>query len=348
MRVTKYEIDMLNVGAADSFLIRFFDDEDNNKQYIVLVDAGHYDDGKKIEDFIRNRYQTSTIDLAICTHCDDDHFGGFIYLCEQMLNNPYTNIKIKKILINDPGLHCNSAEFQRYRNDDSVQKNARKVYDSCNKNLLDLLSKLRNLGMISLNEAFSNGHNSEFGGTIDIIGPSIEYYESLVPSFRNGMIPNYNYDVDNDEADAEINETKIYSQTLEDAGDDESPHNQSSIMFVFKPSDGKIFLFTGDAGCAAFDHIYYHEDVEKIKNVYWLKVPHHGSKKNLNNKWLNHIHPQVAYISTEKYTHYLSKAVVNALNKSGCTVYSTHIQNNIWHHQRTPNREDYSTATPLI
>ena len=41
MQVTKYEIDMLGVGAADAFLIRFYDE--NETQYVVLVDAGYYD-----------------------------------------------------------------------------------------------------------------------------------------------------------------------------------------------------------------------------------------------------------------------------------------------------------------
>ena len=37
MKVTKYEIDMLNVKAADAFLIHFFNDE-NNYEYVVLID----------------------------------------------------------------------------------------------------------------------------------------------------------------------------------------------------------------------------------------------------------------------------------------------------------------------
>ena len=44
MKVTKYEIDMLNVKAADAFLIHFFNDE-NNYEYVVLIDGGNYDDG---------------------------------------------------------------------------------------------------------------------------------------------------------------------------------------------------------------------------------------------------------------------------------------------------------------
>lgn len=43
MKVTKYEIDMLGVGAADAFLIHFFDE--NETQYVILVDAGYYDNG---------------------------------------------------------------------------------------------------------------------------------------------------------------------------------------------------------------------------------------------------------------------------------------------------------------
>ena len=103
MNLTKYEIDMLGVGAADALLIRFFDE--NNKAYVVLVDAGNYNNGEAIAKFVKKRYDTSQIDLEICTHCDDDHFGGFIFLLEDMQNNPKTSVDIKKILINDPGLH---------------------------------------------------------------------------------------------------------------------------------------------------------------------------------------------------------------------------------------------------
>ncbi len=41
MKVTKYEIDMLGVGAADTFLIHFFDE--NETPYVILVDAGYYE-----------------------------------------------------------------------------------------------------------------------------------------------------------------------------------------------------------------------------------------------------------------------------------------------------------------
>jgi len=91
MKVTKYEIDMLNVASADAFLIHFFDD-DTNCEYIVLIDGGNYSDGKKIAKFIRDNYSQDYIDLAICTHCDDDHFCGIQYLLEQQRDNGKDNL----------------------------------------------------------------------------------------------------------------------------------------------------------------------------------------------------------------------------------------------------------------
>lgn len=136
----KYEIDMLGVGAADALLIRFFDDNDN--AYVILVDSGNYSNGKTVADFVKNRYKTYTIDLAICTHCDEDHFGGFIYLLENMKNNPNTSVDIKKILINDPGLHITQDDVKYYQNIDNVRKEARSVYNANGKNLLELIWEL--------------------------------------------------------------------------------------------------------------------------------------------------------------------------------------------------------------
>ena len=51
MKITKYEIDMLDVAAADAFLLHFWDDE-TKYEYVILIDAGNYEDGKKVAKFI--------------------------------------------------------------------------------------------------------------------------------------------------------------------------------------------------------------------------------------------------------------------------------------------------------
>lgn len=208
MNATKYEIDMLGVGAADALLVRFFDE--NDKAYIILVDAGNYCNGETIAKFVKERYNTFQIDLAICTHCDDDHFGGFIFLLEDMKNNPQTSVDIKKFLINDPGLHITQNDVKYYQNLDNVRKEARSVYDGHGNNLLELIWDLSRKRRLSYSEAFSDGYNSEFDGLIDILGPSTEYYRTQALLFRNDLQP-YDYAIVDDSEDAyEIPMQKIF------------------------------------------------------------------------------------------------------------------------------------------
>ena len=188
--------------------------------------------------------------------------------------------------------------------------------------------------------------SSKWSGLLTVIGPTVGYYSDLVPDFRNDL-KKKDYETDeNEESNVELTEGQVYSKTLEDAGDDPSTHNQSSVIVKFIPDDDNVFLFMGDAGREAIDNMP-EENVDSILNVYWLKVPHHGSKYNLDNDMINHIHPEVAYISTEKYGHYLSKAVVNALKKAGADVYSTSVNGSMCHHNNTVTHAGYSTANPL-
>ena len=348
MKITKYEIDMLDVKAADAILIHFYD-EDSKKWKVVLVDAGTYESGKDVVDFVRKKYNTFYIDLAICTHCDDDHFGGFIYILEQMRDYPKSSVDVRRLVINDPGLHITQDDVKYYQKLENVQKQARQVYTSHGVNLLDLAHELQEHDRLSMCEGMSDGINFFFEKSVEILGPSKDYYKKKALLFDNGMTP-YDNEVDKDADDAQLLPTSnlVYSKTLDQAGDDPSPSNQSSIILLFKPSDGKRYLFTGDAGIEAFANFKYSSDIEQIKNIDWLKVPHHGSKKNLNNDLVNHLHPTVAYVSTEKYGHYLSKAVVSALKKAGCDVYSTHVNGSLWHHEEIGGRAgEYSKATPL-
>ena len=230
MKVTKYEIDMLNVASADAFLIHFFDD-DTNCEYIVLIDGGNYSDGKKIAKFIRENYSQDYIDLAICTHCDDDHFGGFIYILEQMRDHPDRSVDIRKLVLNDPGLHITPDDVKYYQKLENVQKKARQVYTSQGVNLLDLACELQGQKRISMCEGMSDGNYSFLNSSIEILGSSKDFYKKKALLFDNDMTP-YDYDVDADEDDAQMIPTtnRIYSKTLDQAGDDPSQSNHTNII----------------------------------------------------------------------------------------------------------------------
>ena len=355
MCVDKYEIDMLDVEDADAFLIHFYDNVNN--EYIVLVDAGRYEDGERVSKFIKETYGRYFVDLAICTHCDDDHYGGLLWMVEDMMNHPETSVDIKEIWMNDPGLHCWANDFERRTSDSRTQTQARQVYTLENgKNFIETVNALRRSGNVNagikVREIFSDdleGYTA-FDGVIEVIGPSIEYYENQVLKFRHSMKANKTSAavIDEDDDDAvEIDEVgNVKSATLDNATPDDSPHNLSSIIFLFKPIEGKNYLFTGDAGEDSFNNLRYVNDWMRLKNIYWLKLPHHGSKRNISCAMINHFRPTVAYVTSKSYGTWLSKAVVNALKQVKTSVYATNINGSMLHN-KIKSRDDYSPAEPL-
>jgi beta-lactamase superfamily II metal-dependent hydrolase len=343
MKIEKYEIEMLDVKSADAFIIHIVDE--NDADHIILVDAGNYNDGQKIIDHLRKYYISPRIDLAIVTHPDDDHYGGFFYLLEKIKNNIKDKIEIVQFWIHDPGQHISVEDLKYKWKNDNAKTEARSVLNLNGENLLQIVD---DLGIARL-EPFARYEDDTIFGHPDFmivaLGPTEDYYKSLVPNFRNSLKPKYDSEESDEDSTVTLKEGKIYSKTLDEAGDDPSTHNQSSLIFAFLPTNEKKYLFMGDAGEAAFTNIPK-EFQDYIRNVQWLKVPHHGSKYNMSNDMINTIKPKVAYITTEKIGKYLSQSVVNALKKADCSVYSTH-KNGSMLHNNIVSRDGYSNAEKL-
>jgi beta-lactamase superfamily II metal-dependent hydrolase len=356
MKAVNYQIEMLSVGTADAFIIFFIDEKQNG--HLILVDAGNYSDGQTIIDHIRKYYTNPVIDLAIVTHPDDDHYGGFIKILEKIRDKAKDAIKINKFWVNDPGNnHIDKNEVKWITKQRSVNVKARTVYDLGEKNLIDIIDsipipreeKFAKTKTFTLGPNYPTTHYIPYEDSfpIRIIGPTKEYYEQLVPNFRNDNLNFFTKEDDDDYFPSrdKPNE-KCLSPTLDNAPDDTSAHNQSSLIILFEPSADKKYLFMGDAGRDAFTNITYRAK-ECIKNVSWLKVPHHGSKHNIHSNIINWIKPKTAYISTEGIGNYLNQCTINALKASKCDVYSTHKEQSHFIHNQIWDREGYSTATPL-
>jgi beta-lactamase superfamily II metal-dependent hydrolase len=350
MKTINYQIEMLSVGAADAFIIYFIDE--NKKGHLILADAGNYGDGQTIINHIRKYYPNPVIDLAIVTHPDDDHYGGFIKILEKIRDKERDAIKINKFWINDPGNnHIDKNEVKWITKQCSVNVKARTVYDLESENLIDLIDSLS----IPREEKFAktlkfNGQQiilKDSAFPFRIIGPTKKYYEKLIPNFRNDNLNFFTKEGDDDYFPSRDKPNgKCLSPTLDNAPDDTSAHNQSSLIFLFEPSTDKKYLFMGDAGRDAFTNITDRAK-EYIKNVSWVKIPHHGSKHNIHSDIINWIKPKTAYISTKGIGNYLNQCTINALKASKCDVYSTHKENTSFLHNGIWEREGYSTATPL-
>lgn len=341
MKISKYEIDFLNVEDADAILIHFYDEYNNN--YVVSIDAGRYSDGDVVSQFVKDHYHTRVINLAICTHCDDDHYGGYIKMLEEQKRYPYSGIHIKAFMINDPSKYATADDYKYYRLNANVKDKAREVYDGENdKNLIEMIDDMK----IHREEALSCGGNNDYsfyGGVFEILAPTQRYYKLLVPSLRNDLEPYDTTDTDTDDTSLVCGE--CLSPKLDATPDDTSSHNRSSVIVMFKPNETDKFIFMGDASETSFYQMLP-MDRNKMKNATLLKVPHHGSHHNLNSSMINLINPNIAIVSAKSTKKYFSPRVKFALKKKGVLVCSTHVNGSLWFHSGTEDRDgEYGPAT---
>lgn len=327
----KYEYELLKVGDADAILIRHYI---NNIPYIVLIDAGNVGDGSKIKEHLKKYYDTTTIDLAICTHPDKDHKGGFF----DLLNDE--EICIIKFWLTDPARFLTEDDLKRYTNSANAQEAVRKIYNKPGDDSQNLLN-------LACQKCTTYSVLKDWRDDIlpfSVLGPRIEYYQEIVKDmvYECG-IETY------DESDAELYEdTQVDeddAKSVIDECDDGSPFNKSSLIILYEPEDGKHILFAGDATCTSLDHMI--EDNPDLKNIDFLKVPHHGSKHNLNTKIIEKLAPQQSCISAVGNRKHPNSAIVYWLSKYG-NVYSTHKCNlYLLCSTNIPSRANSATVLPL-
>ena len=331
----KYQIEMLDVGGADCFIINYYDKL--NQSHLVLVDAGNYSDGDKIIKHMNRYYPNKDIDLAIISHPDKDHFGGFVYLLEKLSEEKYNAISINRFVVNDPGNHIKADDVKYRRSDFRTQEEARSVYTiDQHENLLDLIDSLDIDREEWLVTSKSNDTKNQH---FFVLGPTLDYFEELVPNLRHDLEP------------IEESEQKFYSKSdeprdIDSVKDDDSSHNASSLIFLFLPEgeEGIKFLFTGDATRDSFNRILLSD---YLKNCYWMKVPHHGSIHNLTTDLIEQINPSVAYISAPGNDKHPATEIIDELKKCEAKVYSTHHNGNLLYRSGTSSRPGWKSAKPL-
>lgn len=306
--MVNYEVHYLNVSDADAIIIRY--EKDNNK-YIVLIDAGNVNDSDKIKRYIWDHWKTHTINLAICTHPDSDHKGGFFGL----LND--ADVTIEEFWLNSPDDVIQEEEYKRLHPGRNRLSHCRECYnhpsDTNATNLVDLaISKCS-----TVYKAYYGKKHSNI--PIIVVGPSKAFYHPLaIEILENNRRMR---DVDNSVYEDTGYFTSAQAKSsIDNEADDCSPTNAGSIILLFEPVMNNKFLLLGDANRAAIkDAISNNADLSGCK----IKVPHHGSKHNLTSELIDKLAPKCAIISTKGSQKHPSRGVVHCLSYH-CNVYSTH------------------------
>lgn len=330
----KYEYEVLKVGDADAILIRHYI---GDEQFIVLIDAGNVGDAAIIKKHLNDYYESYYIDLAICTHPDSDHKDGFFDLLQD------NDITIETFWLADPAKFLDVNDIQRYRNENSAINAVRKIWQKstdANLNLIDLaLEKCTRV--ISVTDGYKHPKLP-----ICVVGPSAEYYAEVVKH----MVADYGIKTYEDSSKEAYDEVfKIDEKDIKsviDNDEDPSPYNASSLIILYEPEVGKRLLFAGDANTTSIQMML--NKYKWLRNVELLKVPHHGSRRNLNTSIIENLSPKKCYISAAGNKKHPSGRLVYWLAKYG-DVYSTHTCNSYIHCKSAemPSRKGSVDLLPL-
>jgi beta-lactamase superfamily II metal-dependent hydrolase len=331
------EIRVLNIKDADAIIVVL---KKNESFLVVLIDAGRNYHYKKIDAELSEILSTTkkaAPDLIICTHYDYDHIGGLdrlidIYgqkIGEVWMHKTSEIIELadkisidyeKSGFLPDEASELLAIEYGTgivTPDDEDIQIVLRQL-----KHEVEILKKLRKI--IEPKEPIYNHCTLEGWPEIKVMGPTKEYYKTLFPDhfdvkeFLNlelGELKNNKDDLGNDsEKSALIKLDQFKRAAL-------SPANLNSAIIMIETDKGKL-LFSGDAGIESFKNIPNYKT--ELKNIEWLKVPHHGSANNLDRELIELMRPKYAFISGK--TH-VSSIVVEALKEVDSKVYITSQQN---------------------
>jgi beta-lactamase superfamily II metal-dependent hydrolase len=306
------EIKLLDVKNADAVLVHLSKDDN---QLVFVIDSGrashHHQVLASLEEMLKKAGKVAP-DFIICSHYDNDHIGGILALIEHykayrpMVWMHKTSEKI------DIEAYKKTLNLARMQEDifpsekDTYLGGAigqdQKYFAQAIKNVEQEEAVIKRIATLEIEckEPLVENFKIEGWPEITLVSPSFEFYQQQFPKKFTAadLIKDEVLELKNQQATE-----KAQSEPRENISDpfgalDQvkkskiTATNMNSAMLMIE-SHGKKFLFAADAGIAAFKQI----DEQKLTDLYWLKVPHHGSGNNLNAPLIKVMKPRHASIS---------------------------------------------------
>lgn len=313
-----FNIKFLKANEGDSFIIKFGKSE---KAYNILVDGGT---GRVYNEVLKNEIEIikkskQYLDLVIVTHIDDDHIGGILEL--------FSDLKDKLIDKKD-----NIIKEVWFNSELIIKDNIEKLDIDPKPIRLkeERLSRKKSVKQgISLEEYLSSLEcwNKQ------IIEHGIEFKEKqigdgkitvLSPRWKGIVNLHKKWEKEKGSGKKTGNRTD-YEQTLESLvknqfKEDGSITNKSSISFILEYKSKKI-LMLGDAHptdiIASLNELGFNET--NPLRIEYVKISHHGSKANTNERLLNIIRCKKFIISCDGSSHGLpnKECLARIINRFG-------------------------------
>ena len=318
----KVKITMLNVKDGDAIIIEL---TKQSKSLVILIDGGQpvYYRKKlkpKLEQILKIHNKKAP-DIVVCTHYDSDHIGGLIPLIKDYIadikqvwihktpdllasfieNTAVLKEEIFSVAFDD---HIKNIAEIKSINEFISENNFKEKANFVIQSLPQLKKLISLIPRAKLKQVFYNQKPLADWPEITVVGPTKAYYKSLFPadktftefileeSFQK-IAPGINWVGINN--DAIINPCDSLKK---DSDTQLTSTNKASIIFAIDDAD-KRYLFTGDAGIESFKKIPNYKT--KLKNLYFLKIPHHGSNNNISKELIELMQPKYAYNSGNKH-----------------------------------------------
>ena len=343
-----FEVDFLAVGteskSGDAIALRYGNlHGGRHEQIVVVIDGGTRESGAQLVEHIRTYYRTQRVDFVVSTHPDGDHACG--------LAEVLTNLEVGTLLMHKPWEHAEDIRTLFASGNLTVRGLTSKIERAlADAKELERIARARG---IPIYEPFA-GEVSTRDASLMVLGPSRQYYQSLVCDFRCAPEPRYAawqlpsraFSAAQELAVRVLESLQI--ETLDDSGTT-SAENNSSVILLLR-YNGESLLFTGDAGIPALTYAADYAAALGIdlRALRFLQVPHHGSRRNVGPRILDRIKAPTAYISAaaKGSPKHPSQRVINALVRRGSSVFSTKGVS-LWHHQDAPLRSNYGPVAAL-
>jgi beta-lactamase superfamily II metal-dependent hydrolase len=317
----KVKITVINVEDGDSLIIEL---KKSRKKLVMLIDGGK--SGKYLTavkpqlDKILETHKKTGPDVVVCTHYDRDHIGGLIKLIEDKGDAikevwVHKTPEIINAVIDDAEEHLNSPSKSNSSMlieaisavntgsealDLMMTRRIEETYESIGdlRTFLKIISKKTKVR----HDLFHGLSPLKDWPEIKILGPTKAYFEELFPANKSRSLFLL------DEAigvhlRTENTERRDASAPCDLLKTDEAakitPTNRASIIIAID-DEKRRYLFTGDAGVESFKRIPNWRT--ELKDLYFLKIPHHGSNNNMTKEISEVMQPRFAYNSGAGHT----------------------------------------------
>jgi beta-lactamase superfamily II metal-dependent hydrolase len=344
-----FEIDFIETGetgSGDAIAIRYTDNEDI--EYVHVVDGGYADDGDKLIEHIKKHYDDpGFIDHVVLTHPDGDHAAGLKKVLEEFevgilwMNRPWNHIE--ELIPLFEYKYTETGLTQRLKKDFPHTSDLEKIAQDKD---------------LEIKDAFQGEQVGEF----TILAPSKQRYIQLIVDSEKTPEPERKALVEGSIFERVFRAIKNVvvewgEENLKGDTEGTSAENETSVVQYAELCDEKI-LMTGDAGVNTLEEAYDYAVAIGINlpGIDKFDVPHHGSRRNVSpdilDKWLG---PKLS--SKPKNGHFTSiisanrkdkdhprKAVVRALVHRGARVYQP--EGTLHTYKNAPDR-GWSSATQL-